>query len=110
MSRAGLPRRLALLVVAATVAVSCSLPSEEEGTEGAGVDDLLGDPGDCLVVDLAVSPEKLDLLTDLARTFNGSGAEVDGECVFVRPRAPRRVWGPANWSRAGTRPPPGPAR
>ena len=46
------------------------------------------DPGDCITVDMSVSSEKIDLLTDLARTFNSSDeAEVDGRCVFVRPQS-----------------------
>src|SRR5215217_157162 len=45
-------------------------------------------PGDCVVVDMAVSSEKITLLGDLADSFNGSpGAEVNGRCVFVRPRS-----------------------
>jgi Ca-activated chloride channel family protein len=46
------------------------------------------DPGDCIVVDMAVSSEKIALLTELAEEFNASdGAEVGGRCVFVRPRS-----------------------
>ena len=78
-------RLLAALLVAATAAAAClpDIGGDEDGGDGAD----LGDPGDCLVVDMAVSPEKIDLLNDLARTFNGSEeASVDGECVFVRPQ------------------------
>jgi Ca-activated chloride channel family protein len=47
----------------------------------------LGDPGNCIVVDMASSPEKIDLMTDLAKTFNASKlARVDNECIFVRPQ------------------------
>jgi Ca-activated chloride channel family protein len=57
------------------------------GDRSDGEDVGLEDPGDCIVVDMAVSPEKIDLLTDLARTFNGSDeARVDDACVFVRPQ------------------------
>ena len=55
---------------------------------GGGGSDVSGDgdPGDCIVVDMAVSSEKITLLTELAAEFNASDdAEVDGECVFVRP-------------------------
>ena len=46
------------------------------------------DPGDCIVVDMAVSSEKIALLTELAEEFNGSDlAEVGDRCVFVRPRS-----------------------
>jgi Ca-activated chloride channel family protein len=40
---------------------------------------------DCITVDMASSPEKIDLLTDLAKRFNDSGgANVDGQCIEVR--------------------------
>jgi Ca-activated chloride channel homolog len=40
---------------------------------------------DCVVVDMAVSPEKVDLLTTLAKRFNGSdSANVDDECITVK--------------------------
>jgi Ca-activated chloride channel family protein len=75
------PRRLWVLLVAlALLATSCT-ESDGEGLEG--VPDL-GDPGDCVVADLSVSPEKVDLLTRLAQDFNESDAEVDGECAFAR--------------------------
>jgi Ca-activated chloride channel homolog len=74
-------RSAALLVgLAALLAASCS--DEESGDDFSSAFD---DPGDCIVVDAAVSPEKITLLADLARTFNDDDHEVDGECVFVRP-------------------------
>jgi Ca-activated chloride channel family protein len=69
-------------LVGALVAAGCS------GDETASDDDFgdaFDDPGDCIVVDIAVSSEKVALLSDLARTFNDDDHEVDGECVFVRP-------------------------
>jgi Ca-activated chloride channel family protein len=46
------------------------------------------DPGDCVVVDMAVSSEKIALLTELADEFNDSDlAEIGDRCVFVRPRS-----------------------
>ncbi len=81
-------RIIVLLLLGALAATACA---SDDGGEAASdettIADVLGDPGDCLVVDMAVSPEKIDLLTDLARTFNRSGVEVDGECVFVRPQS-----------------------
>jgi Ca-activated chloride channel family protein len=78
---------LAATLVACLLLTACSaareLVSGGGATEAAGD---LADPGDCIVVDMAVSSEKIDLLTDLAREFNGSdAAQVDGTCVFVRP-------------------------
>jgi Ca-activated chloride channel family protein len=40
---------------------------------------------DCIVVDMEVSPEKVDLLTSLAKRFNDSDrANLDDECITVR--------------------------
>ena len=86
-------KRFALLLAAALLVAACSSSGDDDGNTGSSsddttIDDVLGDPGDCTVVDLAVSPEKIDLLTDLARTFNRSDeAEVDGECIFIRPQS-----------------------
>jgi Ca-activated chloride channel family protein len=73
-------RASAAALLLALVAAACA---------GEGGDDPLGnvddDPGDCIVVDLAVSSEKIELLTRLADDFNGSDlARVDDECVFAR--------------------------
>ena len=55
-------------------------------TRGA-TDSGLGDPGNCVVVDMAVSPEKSDLILDLAKSFNGSKqAKLGKDCIFVRPQ------------------------
>ncbi|MFL6205428.1 MAG: substrate-binding domain-containing protein [Acidimicrobiales bacterium] len=82
-----IPRTLrcaALLLALALVAAACT--ESDDGAGGDGVPDL-GDPGDCVVADLSVSPEKLDLLTRLAKDFNESDAEVHGECAFARVQA-----------------------
>jgi Ca-activated chloride channel family protein len=72
---------IALVLLIGLAAAACSSGDDGAGGNGSG----LADPGDCIAVDAAVSPEKLDLLTDLANTFNDSDqAEVDGECIFVR--------------------------
>lgn len=78
------PRRLlAGLLVAAVVAGACSSDDQEADTNG---ESAFGDPGDCIVVDAAISPEKISLMSDLAREFNDADNEVDGECVFIRPQ------------------------
>ena len=86
------PRRsvgtwLALVLVACMTLTACSAARELVGDgDATPADGGLADPGDCIVVDMAVSSEKIDLLTDLAREFNGSDeAQVAGTCVFVRP-------------------------
>ncbi len=71
---------VALVLLSGLILAACSTGSDESGEAD------LGDPGDCLVIDAAVSPEKIDLLTNLAQTFNRSKTEVDGRCVFVNPK------------------------
>src|SRR3954465_15901155 len=75
-------RLVALTLVLLLVASAC-------GTETGDADNPtdLGDPGDCIVVDMASSPEKIDLMTTLAKAFNGTDrAKVGKQCVFVRPQ------------------------
>ncbi len=70
------------LVTLAFVAAACS-GGDDESQTGDGID---GDPGDCTVVDMAVSSEKIALLTELANEFNtGDDARTADGCVFVRP-------------------------
>jgi Ca-activated chloride channel family protein len=80
----------AVLTAALVLVAACS------GDDDAGDDpvtsndggDRPDDPGDCIVVDMAVSSEKITLLSDLADSFNASdGAQVNGRCIFVRPRS-----------------------
>ncbi|MBA2281014.1 MAG: substrate-binding and VWA domain-containing protein [Actinomycetota bacterium] len=79
-------RLVVLLLVAGLVGCSSGDGGEvadptTETTAGAG-----GDPGDCTVVDAAISPEKIDLVTDLAETFNASPEARDGGmCWFIAP-------------------------
>jgi Ca-activated chloride channel homolog len=73
-------RPLAVLLCAAVVAAACSGGDEDAGGSGGGT---FGD--DCLVVDVATSPEKLELLTDLADEFNGSDrAQLGDDCIGIR--------------------------
>jgi Ca-activated chloride channel family protein len=75
-------RPLAVLLCAAAVAAACSGGDEDAGGDGDG-GGTFGD--DCLVVDVATSPEKLELLTDLADEFNGSDrAQLGDDCVGIR--------------------------
>jgi Ca-activated chloride channel family protein len=74
-------RHATTVLLVALAAAACSVGTDGGDDTGGGLED----PGDCIPVDMAVSPEKVDLLTDLANTFNDSDrAEVDGECIFVR--------------------------
>jgi Ca-activated chloride channel family protein len=71
---------LAALVGLTLVAAACTAKEASDGSPTQ-----LEDPGDCIVADLSVSPEKLDLLTRLAKDFNGSdAARVGDRCVFAR--------------------------
>lgn len=78
-------RWAAVLVVGGLVASACSGGDDGDDRGGAGGAAELEDPGDCIVVDVASSPEKLELLGDLADSFNESDAATVGdECAFVR--------------------------
>ncbi|HVM55001.1 MAG TPA: substrate-binding domain-containing protein [Acidimicrobiales bacterium] len=73
-----------LLLFALLVALLAACSDDDAPSGGAGP--LLGDPGDCAVIDIAVSSEKIALLQDFAADFNGSDrAELDDGCVFVNP-------------------------
>src|SRR3954452_2346080 len=77
-------RRRWWAVAAAVLAVTAACTTAD--TRGSDSNDL-GDPGSCTVVDMAVSPEKIDLILALAKSFNGTKqAKADGTCVFVRPQ------------------------
>ena len=74
-------RFVTLTVALALVAAACSTASDQP-TDG------LEDPGDCTVVDVAASPEKRDLLVELAQDFNASDqAKYDKGCYFARVQA-----------------------
>ena len=74
---------LAVLVVLG-VAQTCAKDDDATGggKAGAGLDAV---PKGCTAVDAASSPEKVELLTKLAATFNDSpSAREGGRCTFVR--------------------------
>ena len=84
--KTGIPirRTAAILLVTAMAAAGCSDDSgSDRGFDENG--NPVVDPGDCLVVDAAVSSEKIELLSQLAADFSGSDlAETDdGECIAV---------------------------
>ncbi|HEX6236495.1 MAG TPA: substrate-binding domain-containing protein [Acidimicrobiales bacterium] len=83
-ARSTVARRAAAWLVAALLLVAATACSGDDGDGGNG-GTAADDPGDCLVVDVASSPEKIELLDDLAGTFNESDAAALGDdCVFVR--------------------------
>src|SRR5688500_6635788 len=76
-------KRLLVLIalVLALVAGACNVDVDEGSDLGGGTDV----PSGCAPVDMAVSPEKFDLLTQLAEEFNRSDTAKDAEpCAFVR--------------------------
>ncbi len=74
-----------LLSVAALLAAACSI-GEDTDTASENTADPRRE--DCVTVDTAVSSEKIELLTELAASFNDSDeALIDGECVFVDVRS-----------------------
>ncbi len=84
-------RAIAGALALVVLAVACTGDDDDDagGDDDTETSDLSdADAGDCVVVDMAVSSEKIALLTELAEEFNGSdGAQVNERCVFVRPRS-----------------------
>ena len=82
--RRGPLRALAVALVAlALFGTACSGGDDDDGNAGG---ESTEDPGDCVPVDMAVSSEKIALLSDLADEFNDSDASNlgGGDCAFVR--------------------------
>jgi Ca-activated chloride channel homolog len=80
-------RRLGIAAAALMLLAACS-GGGDDAVEPDSSDLSDADPGDCIVVDMAVSSEKIALLTQLADDFNNSElAETGDRCVFVRPRS-----------------------
>src|SRR4051794_95378 len=72
----------AVLCLAGLVAAACT-----EAKTPTTSDPGFGNPGDCIVVDMASSPEKIDLMNALAKKFNGTArAKLGSDCIFVRPQ------------------------
>ena len=77
-------RRLRMgLVLGVTAAVIASACTNGTGRPGE-TEDGVGDPGNCIVVDMVTSTEKADLVKDMAKAFNASGKKVNGKCVSVQ--------------------------
>ncbi len=81
-ARPPLLRLLAAAIAVLAIAASCSKTSDVSEADEFGVADC--NPSDCVVVDVAASPEKIDLLTELAKTFNGSQTKVGDMRVVVQ--------------------------
>ncbi len=85
-----MPKLLAALTLALTLALLAACSGTGTSGDDAGDDTDFGDTtagGDCTTVDVAVSSEKISLLTELASAFNNSpAASVNGQCAVVRPK------------------------
>ena len=77
--------RLALIAISGMALAACVTTTDEGGAPTEATEVAGGDSGDCIRIPAAISPEKIALFEDLAEEFNDSGAEVDGNCVFVAP-------------------------
>jgi Ca-activated chloride channel family protein len=73
-------KRIFGLVAAALVLAACQPPDNGASSDGGDANV----PKGCAAVDVASSPEKVELLTQLATSFNDSDAAKDGGCVVVR--------------------------
>jgi Ca-activated chloride channel family protein len=71
-------KRAAVVVVCAALALAACSKGGGGGTAGGDI------PAGCAAVEVASSPEKVELLTQLAASFNGTKAAKDGGCVAVR--------------------------
>src|SRR5688572_13974941 len=78
----GTRARLATVLVSAGLLASACVRVGTGGDDDGGGSDL-ANPGDCAAVDVAVSPEKLELLGELANRFNEADDDRD-DCAFVR--------------------------
>jgi len=75
------PRWAGVLLVLALAASACTATTNSGNGSVGGAQAA---PKGCTTVDVASSPEKVELLTDLAKTFNGSKEAKAGGCTFVR--------------------------
>ncbi len=76
----------AAVVLLVALAASTAACTSSKSSSSANAGDV-GNPGNCLVVNLTMSTEKIDLLTSLAQAFNKTKTKVNGTCVFINPRA-----------------------
>ena len=69
------------LALAGLIAAACS----SEGNHDVSVAPGFDDPGDCTVIDIAVSSEKVALMNDLAKDFNFDQAPRKPLILPIRP-------------------------
>ena len=82
LNRQAWPKVLLALLAVVVLARACSRGGGGDDSASPGLGEV---PEGCTTVDAAVSPEKVELLTELAADFNESGeARAGGGCAFVR--------------------------
>ena len=88
MTRSTRPSRRLAAALAGVLLVGAACSSSDDANDGPGTTSAFGDTGNCVVVDMAVSSEKIDLINALATTFNDEKHKIDnGTCIFVRPQS-----------------------
>ena len=76
-------RWIAISTVGLLALAACSANAGSASSDSGA--SAFNDTGDCTIVELASSPEKIDLMNALATSFNATKTKADGKCVFVRP-------------------------
>ncbi|MFN8050611.1 MAG: substrate-binding domain-containing protein [Acidimicrobiales bacterium] len=81
-------RAFAASLAACLLAAAACTSSGDSVSRSPGTTSAFGDAGNCVVVDMAVSSEKIDLINSLATTFNGQKHKISsGACIYVRPQS-----------------------
>ncbi len=79
-------RTAAVVLAAILLAASCVKAGNSSSSSATSVSEF-NDPGDCMVIDMTVSSEKIQLIKSLAKTFNAQRQKLgNGRCIFVRPQ------------------------
>ena len=77
--------RAALVAVLAGLLLAAACSSSDDGSEPSSPGRMEDVPEGCTAVDVASSPEKIEVLNELARRFNASEEARQGDtCAFVR--------------------------
>ncbi len=72
------------VIVIAALVQTCAKDDGDSVGSGNATEGLADVPAGCTAVEAASSPEKVELLTKLAATFNKSAAARDGGCTVIR--------------------------
>ena len=78
-------RRPSMVLLAAVTIIAAGCSGSSKTTTAPTGTVVNGDGGNCTKIEMAVSSEKIALMTTLANDFNGTRQHVGGTCVFVDP-------------------------